>query len=58
MNHKKLIKRDRLIEYLNNIEREIQDIKSIPVANKEFFLDKKNSIQIKAIKYILNVIIK
>ena len=41
MNHKKLIRRDRMIEYLNNIQRQIQDIKSIPVANKEVFLDMK-----------------
>ncbi len=53
MNQTKLIRKDRMIEYLNNIERQIQDIKSIPVANKEFFLDKKNSILIKAIKYSL-----
>ncbi len=47
MNQTKLIRKDRMVEYLNNIERQIQDIKSIPVANKEFFLDKKNSILIK-----------
>src|SRR4030042_5320955 len=45
--------KDRIIEYLDNIEKQIEDIKSIPVSSKGFFLDKKNSIQIKAIKYSL-----
>lgn len=53
MKKKELIRKDRIIEYLDNIERQIEDIKSIPVSNKDFFLDKKNSIQIKAIKYSL-----
>jgi len=48
-----LIRKNRIIEYLDNIQRQIEDIKSIPVLNKDFFLDKKNSIQIKAIKYSL-----
>jgi uncharacterized protein YutE (UPF0331/DUF86 family) len=53
MTGKELIKKDRILEYLSNIDRQIEDIKSIPVPNKVFFLDKKNSIQIKAIKYSL-----
>ena len=53
MNPKELIRKDRIIEFLDNIERQVEDIKSIPVSNKDFFLDKKNSIQIKAIKYSL-----
>ena len=53
MGSKELVRKDRVIEYLHNIEKQIEDIKSIPVPNKEFFLDKKNSIQIKAIKYSL-----
>jgi uncharacterized protein YutE (UPF0331/DUF86 family) len=48
-----LVRKDRVIEYLDNIEKQIDDIKSIPVLSKEFFLEKKNSIQIKAIKYSL-----
>ena len=48
-----LIRKDRILAYLDNIGRQIEDIRSIPVSNKEFFLDKKNSIQIKAIKYSL-----
>ena len=53
MTGKELIKKDRILEYLSNIDRQIEDVKSIPVPNKVFFLDKKNSIQIKAIKYSL-----
>ena len=48
-----LIRKDRILAYLDNIERQIEDIGSIPVSDKDFFLDKKNSIQIKAIKYSL-----
>lgn len=53
MNKKDLIKKDRIINYLDNIEKQIKDIKSIHVPNKDFFLDQKNTIQIKAIKYSL-----
>lgn len=48
-----LIRKDRILAYLDNIERQIEDIRSIPVSDKDFFLDKKNSIQVKAIKYSL-----
>jgi len=53
MSGKESIRKDRIIEYLNNIERQLNDIKSIPVEDKDFFLKKENSIQIKAIKYSL-----
>jgi len=53
MNPKELVRKDRIVEYLDNIERQIEDIKSIPVPNKDFFLDRKNTIQIKALKYSL-----
>jgi len=53
MKQKELVRKDRIIEYLDNIERQIGDIKSIPVSSKDFFLDKKNSIPIKAVKYSL-----
>ena len=51
MKKKEIVRKDRIIEYLDNIERQIEDIKSIPVSSKAFFLDRKNAIQIKAIKY-------
>jgi len=50
---KELIRKDRILEYLSNIDRQIEDIRSIPVPDKDFFLERKNSIQIKAIKYSL-----
>jgi len=53
MNPKELVRKERIIEYLDNIERQVEDIKSIPVPNKDFFLDRKNTIQIKAVKYSL-----
>ena len=53
MKKKELVRKDRIIEYLDNIERQIEDIRSIPISSKEFFMDRKNSIQIKAIKYSL-----
>jgi uncharacterized protein YutE (UPF0331/DUF86 family) len=53
MKKKELVRKNRIIEYLDDIERQIEDIKSIPVLGKEFFMDRKNSIQIKAIKYSL-----
>jgi len=53
MTGKELIRKDRILEYLSNIDRQIEDIRSIPVPDKNFFLDRKNSIQIKAIKYSL-----
>lgn len=50
---KESIRKDRILEYIHNIERQLNDIKSIPVEDKNFFLKKENSIQIKAIKYSL-----
>ncbi|MDI7258308.1 MAG: DUF86 domain-containing protein [Thermodesulfobacteriota bacterium] len=53
MEQKDLVRKDRIMEYLDNIERQLKDIQSIPVSNKDFFLDKTDNIQIKAIKYSL-----
>ena len=53
MNPKGLVRKDRVIEFLDNIERQVEDIKSIPVPNKDFFLDRKNTVGIKALKYSL-----
>jgi uncharacterized protein YutE (UPF0331/DUF86 family) len=48
-----LVRKERILEYLDNLIRQIEDIKSVPVSGKEFFLQKENTIQIKAIKYSL-----
>ena len=53
MKSKELIRTERIIEYLDNIERQLKDIRSIPILGKDFFLNRGNSIQIKAIKYSL-----
>jgi uncharacterized protein YutE (UPF0331/DUF86 family) len=53
MKSKGLIRKERIIEYLDNIERQLKDIRSIPIPGKDFFLNRENSIQIKAIKYSL-----
>ena len=53
MKSKGLIRKERIIEYFDNIERQIKDIRSIPIPGKDFFLNRENSIQIKAIKYSL-----
>jgi len=53
MKVKGLIRKERILEYLDNIQRQIKDIRSIPNGGKDFFLNRKNSIQIKAIKYSL-----
>jgi hypothetical protein len=50
MNPKELVRKERITEYLDNIERQIEDIRSISVPSKTFFLEKKNTIRIKAIK--------
>lgn len=53
MEPKDLIRKDRIVEYLDNIDRQLRDLTSIPVSGMEFFLDRKNSIEVKAIKYSL-----
>ena len=49
----KLVRKERVLEYLDNMMKQVEDIKSIPVPSKEFFLEKEMTIQIKAIKYSL-----
>ena len=53
MKPKELVRKDRILAYLDNIGRQMEDLRSITVSNKDFFLEKKNSIEIKAIKYSL-----
>ena len=53
MTSSKLVRKERILEYLDNMMRQVEDIKSIPVPNKEFFLEKSKTIHIKAIKYSL-----
>jgi uncharacterized protein YutE (UPF0331/DUF86 family) len=53
MKSKELVRKGRMLEYLDNIKKQIEDIKSISVPSKDFFLEKPNTIQTKAIKYSL-----
>jgi uncharacterized protein YutE (UPF0331/DUF86 family) len=53
MKSEKLVRKERILEYLDNMERQIVDITSISIPGKDFFLDRKNTIQAKAIKYSL-----
>ena len=53
MKSKELVRKERILEYLNNIKKQIEDIKSIPVPSKDFFLENTNTIHTKAIKYSL-----
>jgi uncharacterized protein YutE (UPF0331/DUF86 family) len=49
----KLVRKERILEYLDNMMRQLEDIRSVPVPNKEFFLERGKTIPIKAIKYSL-----
>ena len=53
MTSSELVRKERILEYLDNMMRQVEDIKSVPVPNKEFFLEKSKTIPIKAIKYSL-----
>ncbi len=48
-----LVRKERILEYLDNMMRQAEDIRSVPVPSKEFFLEKDKTISIKAIKYSL-----
>ena len=48
-----LVRKERILEYLDNMMRQVEDIQSLPVPGKEFFLEKEKTIPIKAIKYSL-----
>lgn len=47
------LRKEQILEYLDNMLRQVEDIRSIPVASHEFFLKKENTIPIKAIKFSL-----
>jgi uncharacterized protein YutE (UPF0331/DUF86 family) len=53
MKSKELVRKERILEYLDNIKKQIEDIRSISVPSKDFFLEKTNTIQTNAIKYSL-----
>ena len=51
----KFLRKERIEEYLANIDRQLEDLNRINATEltKEFFLNKENSILIKSIKYTL-----
>lgn len=53
MERKDLVRKERIKEYLDNIEKQIDDIRSIEIPSRDFFLDLRNTIYIKAVKYSL-----
>jgi uncharacterized protein YutE (UPF0331/DUF86 family) len=53
MTSSKLVRKERILEYLDNMMKQVEDIQSVPVPNKEFFLERDKTIPIKAIKYSL-----
>lgn len=58
MGKKDLVRKDRIKEYLDNIEKQMDDIRSIDIPARDFFLDPQNTIYIKAIKYSLSCAIQ
>ncbi len=52
-NKKQYIRKDRIEEYMKNIERQLDDLVPYQSNDKEFFLDKNNTKEIKVIKFSL-----
>lgn len=50
---KRYVKEERIKEYMENIQRQLDDLKSYQSKDKGFFLDRKNIMEIKAIKFSL-----
>lgn len=47
------VRADRIKEYMENMERQLEDLTPYQSKNKEFFLDIKNTMEIKAVKFSL-----
>jgi hypothetical protein len=39
MTPSKLVRKERILEYLDNMMRQVEDIRSVPVSSKEFFFE-------------------
>lgn len=50
---KRYVREDRIKEYMENIQRQLDDLKPYQCKDKEFFLDRKNIMEIKAVKFSL-----
>ena len=53
MTPSKLVRKERILEYLDNMAKQVEDIKSVRVPSKDFFLERNKTIPIKAVKYSL-----
>ena len=49
----KILRKERLLEYLDNLQRQLSDLEALKVPGPDFFLDRKNFERTKAIKYTL-----
>jgi len=52
-NKKQYIRIERIKEYMDNIEKQLEDLKLYQSKDKEFFLNNKNIMEIKAVKFSL-----
>ena len=48
-----MLRKERVLEYLDNLQRQLSDLETMKVAGPDFFLDRKNFERTKAIKYTL-----
>lgn len=49
----KILRKERVLEYLDNLQRQLSDLEAMKVPGPDFFLDRKNFERTKAIKYTL-----
>lgn len=49
----KPLRKERILEYLENLQRQLSDLEALKVPEPTFFLDRKNFERTKAIKYTL-----
>lgn len=50
---KKYLRKDRIYEHLDNLNRQLEDLERLPVSNHKFFLGRENFERTKAIKFSL-----
>lgn len=48
-----ILRKERVLEYLDNLQRQLSDLEALKVSGPDFFLDRKNFERTKAIKYTL-----
>ncbi len=48
-----ILRKERVLEYLDNLQRQLSDLEAMKVGGPDFFLDRKNFERTKAIKYTL-----